>query len=91
MTMTAGRRFASCGSLRTTAHERTAACPPPRLAESRAQGTVEYALTVVAFLAMAAAFGLLWRAGERGAFTDLANAAASHGLDALGALDIALF
>ena len=56
-----------------------------------AQGTVEYALTVVAFLSLVTTLALLWRAGERGTLAALVEKAASHGFDALGALDIALY
>lgn len=59
--------------------------------EDVAQGTVEYALTVLALLGIVLVLGLLWRAGERGSLAELANKAASHGLDGLGALDISLF
>lgn len=61
------------------------------MGEECAQGTVEYALTVFAFLAMAVAFAAVWRAAGDGAFARLAEAAASHALDAAGAIDISLF
>lgn len=60
-------------------------------AEETAQGTVEYALTVVAVLAIAVACAALWRAGESGALARLVERAASHVLSGPGALDIALF
>lgn len=63
----------------------------PRLSEDAAQGTLEYALTVVALLAIVLALGALWRAGEDGTFVRLAERAASHGLGGTGLLDIALF
>ena len=59
--------------------------------EERAQGTLEYALTVLALMAVVAGLALLWRAGERSGFVQLVENAASHALDAGGALDIALF
>lgn len=64
---------------------------PVPFGETQAQGTLEYALTIVALLSVISVLGLLWRAGERGALTEIAERAASHGLEALGALDIALF
>ena len=73
----------------STGRERSRCCP--FLEETVAQGTVEYALTVFALLAVVVTIGALWRAGERGAFTDLVAKAASHGLAGLGPLDIALF
>lgn len=59
--------------------------------EERAQGTFEYALTVLAFLAIIAAFAALWRAGEDGSLAALAERSASHALDGFGALDLVLF
>ena len=59
--------------------------------EVRAQGTVEYALTLVALMAMVSALALLWRAGEDGVFARLAEEAASHALGGTGPIDIALF
>lgn len=64
---------------------RNAAC------EERAQGTVEYALVVMALMALASGLALLWHAGERGGFVQLVEDAASHALDAAGSVDIALF
>lgn len=60
-------------------------------AEDRAQSTFEYAVVTAALLAVTAALALLWRAGAGGALGALAEEAASHRLDGLGALDIALF
>lgn len=61
------------------------------LCEERAQGTLEYAITVIALLSLILALGALWRAGEDGALVRLAESAAPRRLDGLGALDIALF
>ncbi|MBQ9317389.1 MAG: hypothetical protein IJ203_11290 [Atopobiaceae bacterium] len=66
--------------------------PPRRV---RGQSTVEYAVVVVAFLALLMALGTVWHAGRRGALTHRAVEASSHllgGSDALGsARDISLF
>ena len=43
------------------------------------QSTVEYLLVLVAFLAMIAALGALWRAGSGGGLVQLATETASHG------------
>ena len=59
--------------------------------ECRAQGTLEYAITFSALLAIIVGLGALWQAGERGVFARLVEQAASHVLGALGALDIALY
>lgn len=59
--------------------------------EQWAQGTVEYAITMVAMLSLVLGCAAVWRAGERGVFTQRAEAAASHALDAGGAVDIALY
>lgn len=61
------------------------------LREERAQGTLEYALTVAAILAIAVGCAALWRASEDGTLARLAEEAASHGLSGLGPLDIALY
>lgn len=42
------------------------------------QSTLEYALVLIAFLAMASACGLIWHAAQDGALTRLAADAASH-------------
>ncbi len=59
--------------------------------ERAAQGTLEYAVVTIALLAMVCALALLWRAGAAGALVGLAEDAASHVLDGLGALDVALY
>lgn len=59
--------------------------------EGRAQGTLEYAITFSALLAVIVGLGALWQAGERGVFARLVEQAASHVLGVLGALDIALY
>lgn len=59
--------------------------------EQRAQGTVEYAITMVAMLSLVLGCAAVWRAGERGVFTQRAAEAASQALDAGGAVDIALY
>lgn len=74
-----------CGRWR---HEGAGASP---LAEERAQGTLEYALTVLALLAVACALGALWRAGEDGTLARLVERAAPFSLLGTGPLDIALF
>lgn len=59
--------------------------------EHAAQATLEFAITFAALLAIVVALGALWQAGERGALSGLVERAASHALEATGALDIALF
>ena len=61
------------------------------LRDRQAQGTVEYAITVVAVLALVAACAAFWRAAEDGIFARLAQEAASHVLGGTGAIDIALY
>lgn len=61
------------------------------LREERAQGTLEYALTVLAFLAIVVALAALWRAGAGGVLARAVERAASHALDGFGALDISLY
>ena len=56
-----------------------------------AQAALEYALTVFALLAIVLALGLLWRAGQDGTLATLVEAAASHGFDAGGLIDISLY
>jgi hypothetical protein len=62
---------------------------------SRGQSTVEYAVVLLAFLAIVVAFAALWHAGRDGLLIRRATQAASHlfgGGDALGsAKDILLF
>lgn len=59
--------------------------------ENLAQGTLEYALTVLALLAMVVAFAALWRAAADGALAGLVHAAASHVLAGDGFIDISLY
>ncbi len=59
--------------------------------EQVAQATLEYALTVGAFMAVIAGLALLWHAGTDGVFAHLIEEASSHALDGLGVLDIALY
>lgn len=59
--------------------------------EERAQGTVEYAITLVAIMALIAGCAALWRAGEDGTLARLASEAASHALGGTGFIDIALY
>lgn len=54
----------------------------PPLAEERGQSTVEYALVLGAFLAMAVALAALWRFLGQGVAADIAARAASHVLGA---------
>ena len=61
------------------------------LCETLAQAALEYALTVFALLAFVVALGLLWRAGQDGTLAALVEAAASHGFDAGGLIDISLY
>lgn len=59
--------------------------------EELAQGTVEYALTLLALMAIITTLALLWHAGEDGVLARLVEDAASHALGGTGPLDIALF
>lgn len=59
--------------------------------ESCAQATLEYALTVIAFMAMVSGLALLWHADADGALARAVEEAASHALDGLGLLDISLY
>ncbi|MDO4437265.1 MAG: hypothetical protein Q4B77_04870 [Coriobacteriaceae bacterium] len=52
---------------------------------------MEYALVLVAFMAMVIGFAAVWRASSDGSFAHLVQQAASHALDAEGAVDIALY
>lgn len=61
------------------------------LCERQAQGTVEYAITVAAIMALVVACAAFWRAAEEGVFARLAQEAASHVLGGSGAIDIALY
>lgn len=56
-----------------------------------AQGSLEYALTVVAILSLVVGVGALWRFGQRGALSELAMDATSHQLEGEGYADIALY
>ena len=65
------------------------------LRERSGQATVEYAVVLMAFLAMVLALGLMWHAARDGRLLHLAVDAASHGTDGdvtAGFLqDVALF
>lgn len=61
------------------------------MGEERAQGTVEYALTMFALLAIVAACAAVWHAAQDGAFSALVEQAASHALSGAGIVDIALY
>lgn len=68
-----------------------AKCHGEMLCETSAQATLEYALTVLALLAIVLALGMLWRAGQDGTLAALVEAAASHGFDPGGLIDISLY
>ena len=57
------------------------------LGEEEAQGTVEYAIVTVAFMAVVLALGGVWRAGAEGKLSRLVERAASHGISAAGPVD----
>ena len=59
--------------------------------EWRAQGTVEYAIAMLAMLSTILALALFWHAGEEGGLVAAVERAASHALNGIGALDILLF
>lgn len=59
--------------------------------ETRAQSTVEYAIVLVAMLAIIVGCAAVWRAGADGVFTKEAQEAASHTFTADGAVDISLY
>ncbi len=59
--------------------------------EWRAQGTVEYAIAMLAMLSTIVALALFWHAGEEGGLVAAVERAASHALSDIGALDILLF
>lgn len=61
------------------------------LFEQSAQGSLEYALTVLAVLSLIVGMAALWRMGERGGFAELAHDAASHRFEGDGYADIALY
>lgn len=48
---------------------------------SSGQSTVEYAIVLLAFLAMVVALGTVWRAAQGGRLQNLARDSASHTLD----------
>ena len=48
------------------------------LKNNKAQGTVEYAIVLIAFLAIVIAFGVLWNAISDGLFVEHAIQSASH-------------
>ena len=56
-----------------------------------AQSTLEYALVLLAFLGLLAGLAALWHAGAEGVFADAIEKGASHALDGLGLLDVALY
>lgn len=70
---------------------RACRCVSELAREVHAQATLEYALTVLALLAMVVVLALIWRAGEEDIFVHLVEEAASHALSAWGAFDIALY
>ena len=59
--------------------------------ERCAQGTVEYAIAMLAMLSTIVALALFWHAGEEGGLVAAVERAASHALNGIGALDILLF
>lgn len=63
----------------------------PFAREALAQGTLEYALTIIALLGIVLALAALWRAGEEGSLSELVEHAAPRALGGTGPLDIALF
>lgn len=63
----------------------------PLLREQLAQGTVEYALVLLVFMAIIAALVAIWRASADGALAATVERAASHALDATGIPDIILY
>ena len=63
--------------------------------ETSGQSTVEYALVLLAFLAVVLALGAVWKVAQEGGLQRLAGKAASHALGGEGTLggmrDIVLF
>lgn len=49
-----------------------------KTADSTGQSTIEFALVVVAFLALLIGFGVMWRAFDEGLFVEHATKSASH-------------
>lgn len=68
-----------------------ALCAVRALGSERAQSTLEYALVLLAFLGLLAGLAALWHAGAAGVFADAIERGASHALDGLGLLDVALY
>ena len=87
--LTAARDAGASGSNGSAVRGLPGACR--LLCEEAAQGTLEYALTIFAFISLIAALALLWRAGESGVLARLVEDACSHALDGTGLVDIALF
>lgn len=52
-----------------------------KIKDSKGQGTVEFALITIAFLALLIGCGALWRAFDEGLFVEHATRSASHHLD----------
>lgn len=63
----------------------------PLRREQLAQGTVEYALVLLVFMAIVGALVAMWRASADGALTATVEHAASHALDVTGVPDIILY
>ncbi len=67
----------------------------PFRAECDGQSSVEYALVLLAFLAMVLALGAVWQAARNGSLQRLEQSAASHAVEGEGVLggmrDIVLF
>lgn len=59
--------------------------------EEDAQGTLEYALTIIALLSVIVGLAAVWRASAEGVFGGLIQDAASHVLEGTGFIDIALY
>lgn len=73
------------------ASQRMVAAALHTVRESSAQSTLEYAITLVAFLAMIAGLGALVGAASDGTLARLVEAALSHGFTPEGLLDVALY
>lgn len=59
--------------------------------DETAQGTLEYALTLFALMALVAGIAAIWKAGADGTLADLVRDAASHALSGTGPIDISLY
>lgn len=59
--------------------------------EERAQGTLEYAVVLLVFVAIVSGLALLAHAAADGTLARLVEAALSHGIDAGGLLDLSLY